>query len=115
MAMHDFIEKTKCGSISTIACHRFFKAKNRKMGDVFDPYQPVYNSIFLFNMTTPIVNFKFANVDFSPPQRTLNPKQIIRIMIRRAARKKWGNRIKAIRKVIPRDRDVFNDDNRKPP
>ncbi|CAI2177382.1 1946_t:CDS:2 [Funneliformis geosporum] len=36
----------------------------------------------------------------------LNPKQEKRIMIRREARKKWGKRIKTIRKVTKRDRDA---------
>ncbi|CAG8742379.1 9840_t:CDS:1, partial [Funneliformis mosseae] len=43
--------------------------------------------------------FKFIPVEFEPPpQRPLNPRQINRIMKRREARKKIGNRIRATRK-----------------
>ncbi|CAG8625073.1 9444_t:CDS:1, partial [Paraglomus occultum] len=39
MAMHDFTEKAKRGGIA-MACHRYFKANNPKMGKDFDPTQP---------------------------------------------------------------------------
>ncbi|CAH1767592.1 11897_t:CDS:1, partial [Entrophospora sp. SA101] len=39
ISMHDFIEKAKRGGIS-VACHRYFKANNPKMGDEFDPTKP---------------------------------------------------------------------------
>ncbi|PKC55250.1 hypothetical protein RhiirA1_475940 [Rhizophagus irregularis] len=39
MAMHDFTEKAKRGGIS-MACQRYFKANNPKMGKAYDPSQP---------------------------------------------------------------------------
>jgi hypothetical protein len=39
MAMHDFIEKAKRGGIA-IACKRYFKANNPKMGKVFNLSKP---------------------------------------------------------------------------
>ena len=39
MAMHDFIEKAKRGGIS-MACQRYFKANNPKMGNEFNPSKP---------------------------------------------------------------------------
>ncbi|CAG8586358.1 10657_t:CDS:2, partial [Cetraspora pellucida] len=39
MAMHDFIEKAKRGGIA-MACKRYFKANNPKMGKVFNPSKP---------------------------------------------------------------------------
>jgi len=38
-SMHDFTEKAKRGGIA-MACHRYFKANNPKMGKDFDPSQP---------------------------------------------------------------------------
>ena len=39
MAMHDFTEKAKRGGIS-MACQRYFKANNPKMGEAYDPSKP---------------------------------------------------------------------------
>ncbi|CAB5355733.1 unnamed protein product [Rhizophagus irregularis] len=39
MAMHDFVEKAKRGGIS-MACQRYFKANNPKMGKAFDSSKP---------------------------------------------------------------------------
>src|SRR5215216_3702183 len=39
MTMHDFIEKAKRGGIS-MACQRYFKANNSKMGEEFNPSKP---------------------------------------------------------------------------
>ena len=39
MAMHDFIEKAKRGGIS-MACQRYFKANNPKIGEAYDPSKP---------------------------------------------------------------------------
>src|SRR5436305_5088293 len=39
MAMHDFVEKAKRGGIS-MACKRYFKANNPKMGKAFNPSKP---------------------------------------------------------------------------
>jgi len=40
IAMHDFTEKAKRGGIS-IACQRYFKANNPKIGEGFEPTQPI--------------------------------------------------------------------------
>ena len=39
MAKHDFIEKAKRGGIS-MACKRYFKANNPKIGKAFNPSKP---------------------------------------------------------------------------
>ena len=39
MAMHDFTEKAIRGGIS-MACQRYFKANNPKMGEAYDPSKP---------------------------------------------------------------------------
>ncbi|CAG8492072.1 6627_t:CDS:2 [Scutellospora calospora] len=39
MAMHDFIEKAKRGDIA-MACKRYFKANNPKIGKTFNPFKP---------------------------------------------------------------------------
>ncbi|GBB89790.1 hypothetical protein RclHR1_01660009 [Rhizophagus clarus] len=39
MAMHDFTKKAKRGGIS-MACQRYFKANNPKMGEAYDPSKP---------------------------------------------------------------------------
>jgi hypothetical protein len=39
MTIHHFIEKAKCDNL-TIACQRYFKANNPKMGKEFNPSKP---------------------------------------------------------------------------
>ena len=39
MSIHDFIEKAKRRGIA-IACKRYFKANNPKMGNAFNPFKP---------------------------------------------------------------------------